>query len=277
MGIYQKRGEKMIVSVVYNKAKDRDGKIINALKNSFDGKTELNIFTEKITSEDLEKSDVVIALGGDGTIIRASKAAAIHSIPVCGVNLGRIGFLAAAEPEEIEIAAKNLISGNYTVEERMMLDAEIITGGKKFLVRALNDITVSRGNCHKMIDISVETAGEHLDDFRADGVIISTPTGSTAYSLSAGGPIIAPLMEVFLVTPVCAYDLHSRSMVLTADDTLTISVKGKTASSVEIDGAEIAQLNTGDVINIIRSPQKAKIIKMGERSFLKTLRKKFCK
>ena len=128
-----------------------------------------------------------------------------------------------------------------------------------------------------MIDVSIETGGEPLDDFRADGVIISTPTGSTAYSLSAGGPIVSPTMEVFLVTPVCAYDLHSRSMVLTSDDELTISAKGKFPATVEVDGAEIAQLGKEDVINIARSPHKVKIIKMNERSFLKTLRKKFCK
>lgn len=267
----------MTISVVYNKAKDKDGIIIDTLEKAFAGKAEIEIFTEKITSSDLENSDVVIALGGDGTIIRASKAAAVHGVPVCGVNLGRIGFLAAVEPDEINVAAENLISGNYSVEERMMLDAQIISGKNVTVVRALNDITVSRGNCHKMIDISIESGGEHLDDFRADGVIVSTPTGSTAYSLSAGGPIIEPAMEVFLVTPVCAYDLQSRSMVLTADNALALSAKGKLPASVEVDGAEVAQLGRDDIINIVRSPQKARIIKMGERSFLKTLRKKFCK
>lgn len=267
----------MTVSVVYNKAKDKDGKIIDTVEKAFAGKADIKIFTEKITSSDLEKSDIVMALGGDGTIIRASKAAAVYGLPVCGVNLGRIGFLAAVEPDEINLAVENLLMGNYTVEERMMIEAQIVSGEKVTVVRALNDITVSRGNCHKMIDVSIESGGEHLDDFRADGVIVATPTGSTAYSLSAGGPIVAPAMEVFLVTPVCAYDLQSRSMVLTADDTLTLSAKGKQPASVEIDGAEVAQLGREDIINIVRSPQKVKIIKMGERSFLKTLRKKFCK
>ncbi len=267
----------MMVSVVYNKAKDKDGKVINELQKAFEGKAEVKIFIDKITSFDLEKSDIVMALGGDGTIIRASKAAAVHGIPVCGVNLGRIGFLAAIEPDEISVAVQNLLSGNYRVEERMMLEAQIVSGGKIIPIKALNDITISRGNCHKMIEISIESGEEHLDDFRADGVIVSTPTGSTAYSLSAGGPIIAPTMEIFLITPVCAYDLQSRSMVLTADDVLTLSAKGKQSASVEVDGAEIALLGKDDLINIIRSPQKAKIIKMNERSFLKTLRKKFCK
>jgi len=277
IGITQKEVRKMMISVVYNKAKDKDGKVISDLQRAFEGKAEVKIFTEKITSFDLEKADIVIALGGDGTIIRASKAAAVYGIPVCGVNLGRIGFLAAIDPDEIQGAAKKLLSGDYVVEERMMLEAQIVSEGKITSVKALNDITISRGNCHKMIDVSIETADEHLDDFRADGVIVSTPTGSTAYSLSAGGPIIAPTMEVFLITPVCAYDLQSRSMVLTADDALTISAKGKQPASIEVDGAEIALLGKDDIINIIRSPQKAKIIKMNERSFLKTLRKKFCK
>ena len=267
----------MTVSVVYNQSKDKDGKIIDAVKRALEGKTDLKIFTEKITSYDLENSDMVIALGGDGTIIRASKATAEHGIPVCGVNLGRIGFLAAIEPDEIENAAAKLLSGNFIIEERMMLEAEVVVEGEIITATALNDIIVSRGNCHKMIDISIESDGEHLDDFRADGVVISTPTGSTAYSLSAGGPVISPTMDVFLVTPVCAYDLQSRSMVLTSDGTLAVTAKGKLPASIEVDGAEIAKLGRDDVIKIVRSPLKAKIIKMNDRSFLNTLRKKFCK
>lgn len=267
----------MMISVVYNQKKDTDGKVIESLSSAFKNKAELRIFTDKITAPDLERSDMVMALGGDGTIIRASKAAAVHGIPVCGVNLGRIGFLAAVEPEEIGVAAEKLLTGNYIVEERMMLEAEIVSCGEKKYIRALNDLTVSRGNCHKMIDIFVETGGEPLDEFRADGVIISTPTGSTAYSLSAGGPVVAPLMDVFLVTPVCPYDLQSRSLVLTAEDVLTIRAKGKHPASIEVDGAEIAEFGAGDVINIARAPQKAKIIKLNERSFIQTLRKKFFK
>lgn len=267
----------MKISVVYNQAKDKEGKIIADIEKAFENKAELKIFTEKITAADLNKSDMVIALGGDGTIIRAAKAAAAHGIPVCGVNLGRIGFLAAVEPEEIFDAADEILKGNYTIEERMMLEAQIITDEKTLKVCALNDIIVSRGNCHKMIDISIQSGGEPLDDYRADGVIISTPTGSTAYSLSAGGPIVSPSMEVFLVTPICAYDLHSRSMVLTADDALAISAKGKLPATIEVDGAEIARLGKNDLINITKCPQKIKIIKMKERSFIKILRKKFCK
>lgn len=267
----------MLISVVYNQKKDENGKVIEKLKNAFSNRAELRIFTDKITAPDLECSDMVIALGGDGTIIRASKAAAVHGIPVCGVNLGRIGFLAAVEPEELPQAAEKLLSGDYTVEERMMLEAEILAGGEKIYVRALNDLTVSRGNCHKMIDVFVESGGEPLDEFRADGVIISTPTGSTAYSLSAGGPVVSPLMEAFLVTPVCPYDLQSRSLVLTADEVLSVKAKVKRPASIEVDGAEICEFADGDVINIKKSPLKAQIIKFGERSFIYTLRKKFFK
>ena len=266
----------MIISVVYNEKKDKGGSALASLKKAFEGKAVMKIFTNKITSADLEGSDLVIALGGDGTIIRASKAAAAYGVPVCGVNLGRIGFLAAVEPEEISEAAKKLLNGDYLIEERMMLEAEFFSVGEKKTVLALNDVVLSRGNCHKMIDISIDSEGEHLDDFRADGVVVSTPTGSTAYSLSAGGPIVAPLLEVFLVTPVCASDLHIRSLVLTADNTLTLSASGKKGAFLEVAGIEVVQLESGDKINIVRSPVKAKIIKMNDKSFLKTLRKKFC-
>ena len=149
----------MIVSVVYNEKKDTDGKIITSIKKAFEGKANLKIFTNIITSDDLIGSDLVIALGGDGTIIRASKAAAVYGVPVCGVNLGRIGFLAAVEPEEIEIATEKLLSGDYLIEERMMLETEFCVNGEKKKALALNDIVLSRGNCHKMIDISIDMAG----------------------------------------------------------------------------------------------------------------------
>lgn len=265
----------MNISIVYNSSKDKDGRILNDLTTAFDGKAKLKIFTEKITSSDIELSDMVVAMGGDGTIIRALKASSNHSIPVCGINLGRIGFLAAFEPNEVKKAAQHILSGNYIIEERMMMEAIIESNGEKKVVDALNDVTVSRGRCHKMIDILLKADGEKLDEFRADGVIVSTPTGSTAYSLSAGGPIVDPVMEVFLVTPVCAYDLHTRSMVLMADNTLAISTKGKYPSYVEIDGAEVAQIGTGDRISIRRSEKKGRLVKLDEKSFLSVVRKKF--
>ncbi len=263
------------IAVIYNEKKDKDNIVINDIKKAFDKRAVLSIFTEKITADKLCDADMVVALGGDGTIIRASKAAAVHGLPVCGVNLGKIGFLATIERNEIFKMADNLLCGNYSVEERMMLDISTYSEKGPVSARALNDVAIHRGSYHKMIDISIGMGGEPLDQFRADGVIISTPTGSTAYSLSAGGPVCSPLMELFLVTPVCAYDVRTKNMVLTAEDTLTLAVGGRGEAMVEVDGTEMLRIKPGDEIKISKSANKAKIVKMGDRSFYQILRNKF--
>lgn len=263
----------MKITVLANMKKDKNGDVLSMVRHAFEGKAELKIVTDIITPEKLSGSDIAVILGGDGTIIRAAKCAALAGVPVCGINLGKIGFLASADVEEISALANNLLTGNYKLDKRMILNASI-NGGANRLV--LNDIAVLRGSYPKMINITMDVDGEHLDTFMADGVVVATPTGSTAYSLSAGGPVAMPTMEMMLVTPVCAYDMHTRSMVLPSEKTLGISL-GKDRdfkAEVSFDGNENVLLSNNDIIKISKSEYCAKLVNFGSRSFYGVLRKK---
>lgn len=263
----------MNITVLANKKKDKDGNVLSMVQRAFEGKADINVITDIITPEKLSGSDIAVILGGDGTIIRAAKCAALADVPVCGINLGKIGFLASADVEEFSGLANDLLNGNYKLEKRMILNASI-NGGEGRLV--LNDIAVLRGSYPKMINITMDVDNEHLDTFMADGVVVATPTGSTAYSLSAGGPVAMPTMEMILVTPVCAYDMHTRSMLLPSEKNLSISL-GKDRNfnaEVSFDGNENVMLNNNDEIKISKSEYSAKIINFGSRSFYGVLRKK---
>ena len=263
----------MNITVLANMKKDKNGDVLSMVQRAFEGKADLKIITDIITPEKLNGSDIAVVLGGDGTIIRAAKCAALTDVPVCGINLGKIGFLASADVEEFTGLADDLLNGNYKLDKRMILDASI-NGGANRLV--LNDIAVLRGSYPKMINIAMEVDGEHLDTFMADGVVVATPTGSTAYSLSAGGPVAMPTMEMMLVTPVCAYDMQTRSMVLPSEKTLCISL-GKDRNfkaEVSFDGNENVLLSNDDTIKISKSEYAAKLINFGSRSFYGVLRKK---
>lgn len=263
----------MNITVLANMKKDKNGDVLSMVERAFADKANLKIITDIITPEKLSGSDIAVVLGGDGTIIRAAKCAALTDVPICGINLGKIGFLASADVEEFSALASNLLTGNYKLEKRMILNASI-NGGAKRLV--LNDIVVFRGSYPKMINIAMDADGEHLDAFMADGVVVATPTGSTAYSLSAGGPVAMPTMEMMLVTPVCAYDMHTRSIVLPAEKSLSISL-GKDRNfkaEVSFDGNENVLLNNNDIITISKSEYSAKLVNFGSRSFYGVLRKK---
>lgn len=263
----------MNITVLANMKKDKNGDVLSMVQRAFEGKADLKIITDIITPEKLNGSDIAVVLGGDGTIIRAAKCAALTDVPVCGINLGKIGFLASADVEEFTGLADDLLNGNYKLDKRMILDASINGGANRLI---LNDIAVLRGSYPKMINIAMEVDGEHLDTFMADGVVVATPTGSTAYSLSAGGPVAMPTMEMMLVTPVCAYDMQTRSMVLPSEKTLCISL-GKDRNfkaEVSFDGNENVLLSNDDTIKISKSEYAAKLINFGSRSFYGVLRKK---
>ncbi|MEG1858227.1 MAG: NAD(+)/NADH kinase, partial [Pseudoflavonifractor sp.] len=162
---------------------------------------------------ELEHADMLICFGGDGTILHAAKDANAHGVPILGVNLGSVGFMAELEQTELALLAK-LNQRNYTVESRMMLDVRALRDGKAvFEDLALNDAVITKGAVARIIDLSVYGDGRLISDFSGDGIIVCTPTGSTAYSMSAGGPIVEPTAENIIVTPICAHALHVRPMV----------------------------------------------------------------
>lgn len=203
-----------------------------------------------------EHVDFLVTLGGDGTFLRTARHS--HGKPVIGVNLGGLGFLTVFRPEEIEEVIKDIKNNEYEIEERFAIKA--IKGDKHFL--ALNDITIILTGSSRMINIEVRVNDELLYKFRGDGLIVSTPTGSTAYNLAAGGPILYPRMEVIAVTPICPHKLSMRPVILPSDVILNIQVSSKGEKMLlSADGQENINLTQNETIQIVPADEKIKIVK----------------
>jgi NAD+ kinase len=221
-------------------------------------------------------ADVIITIGGDGTIIRYAKRAALDNKPLLGINAGRMGYLANIEQNELYLLSK-LKNKEYTVENRMMLSVEIFENGNKvneFL--ALNDAVITSGFISRIVDISV-SVGRDAINYLADGLIVSTPTGSTAYSMSAGGPIIDPLTENICITPICSHSLSAKPILLGANNKITLKSfsKKRTEIYLTVDGRKVANIKPYTEIKITKSDKMAQLIRLNDRSFYKTLSIKF--
>ncbi|MCD8036157.1 MAG: NAD(+)/NADH kinase [Clostridiales bacterium] len=223
------------------------------------------------------KSDFIIVLGGDGTLLDTGRKAAKYGTPLLGLNMGTMGFLASADGKDAHETIEKVLNGEYKLEKRLMLEAEISSESdspKQY--KAVNDVCINRGVFTRITEYSVYVDDEYLATFRADGIIISTPTGSTAYNLSAGGPVLKPDIECMVITPICAHTLHSRSIVVSADDTIRIEASFGTNGDIimSMDGQTSVILNNGDTINVKKSASSVNIIKTNTRSFYEILRKK---
>lgn len=220
--------------------------------------------------------DIAVTVGGDGTIIHAAKYAARAEKPLIGVNVGRLGFVAGIEPENI-YELKRLISGDYGVQRRMLLDIEVChNNGKSEQYIAVNDANIARGQLSRIIDISVYHNNSKISTYRADGLLFSTPTGSTAYSLSAGGPVIYPEMDCILMTPVCPHSLISRSVLFDGNAYLSVRVKYPENASVllTIDGEKNVKLTETDVVKIKKTSKELKLLTLSTQNFYQLLNEK---
>ena len=252
------------------------------------------------------RAEVLVVFGGDGTILNAARQAARDGIPILGVNLGGFGFLAEVHDRAVDDALLRVLAGDYRVDERMMLQAQIcrdagrraagnheIKGGdrrqearrpagptavKGRVVRellALNDVVVTKSGYARLLRIRTEINEDHLATHLADGLIVATPTGSTAYSLSAGGPILHPDLDAIVLTPICAHTLNARAVVLSGDEAITIRVEPTGAPSVlTVDGQEGEPLEPDDVVRVTRAPCRARLVRLGRTGFYRLLRTK---
>ncbi len=216
-----------------------------------------------------------IAVGGDGTIIHEARHAAIARKPILGVNTGRLGFVAELEPDELDLLGK-LANGTYQMEQRLLLRAEYESESGMHQIDALNDVVIARGALSKIIDFTVSLNHSEMAHYRADGLIFSTPTGSTAYSLSAGGPVLDPAMRGFLLTPICPHSLSSRPVVFT--DSACLAASATSAADAEIyltvDGDTAVPLRHGQQVMVQRSPYTAQLIKLKQNHFYETVNRK---
>ena len=237
------------------------------------------------SADALKGCDMVIALGGDGTIIHSAKLAAVSAgKPVLGINTGRFGFTAGLEADELGLITE-LLKGHYSAEKRMLLDVSVVSAAGSALYRqtAINDAVISRASLTHIIDLTVFHGGRKAMSFRADGLIVSSPTGSTAYSLSAGGPIIDPTIQCITITPVCPHSLSLRPVIFSADMDLGILTDRRQCdrdeeacvSFLSVDGEPLVPLNEGDQVIIRRSDVTAEFIKLKQQSFSEIIRQKF--
>ena len=229
----------------------------------------------KKTEQLFEVADMAVTVGGDGTIIHAAKYAACSNTPLIGVNVGRLGFAADVEIDEID-DLKKLISGKYYSEKRLLLNVTVKSPGGERSFLAVNDAVVTHGTLSKIVDFTLSLNGEELNKYRADGLLFSTPTGSTAYSLSAGGPIISPWMECILMTPVCPHSLFSRSVLFDVDSSLSVSVKIPKGCTcvLSIDGETNMGISESDIIRIEKSDKYLTMMSVKKRNFYRKLNEK---
>ena len=222
-----------------------------------------------------EQVDCIVSLGGDGTLIRAAGDFHEYDIPLIGVNLGTLGYLTEIEKNNLREDIRTLVNGQTLVEERMMICGSI----KERENIALNDVVVTREGELRTIGFHIYVNGSFLHSYKADGMIVSTPTGSTGYSMSAGGPIVEPTASIFIVTPICSHSLNSRSIVLSSEDVIEIVLDGGREGELEqakvsFDGNVSYEISTGDVVKITKAYKTMKLMKLSSVSFLETLRKK---
>lgn len=223
-------------------------------------------------------SDMIIVLGGDGTLLSAARlvAASKRNVPIFGVNLGSLGFMAEVSLNELYANLAKALAGKLRAEERMMLTATVLRGGKKlFSETVLNDAVVSKGAFGRMVSLEVSVGSDRLTSIRADGLILATPTGSTAYSLSAGGPIIHPAVHCFVLTPICPHTLSHRPIAIPDASVVRVKLASHSAGvSLALDGQAVTELRHGDVVEVCKAKQKVKLIKHPTKNYYEILRTK---
>ena len=227
--------------------------------------------------KELPGASVVICFGGDGTILHMAKAATKHGIPVLGVNIGTMGFMAELECDELSELAR-LATDDYRIDKRMMLDVTVHRDRDIiFHDICLNDAAITKGAIARIVHLNVKCDGTQAMELGGDGVIISTPTGSTAYSLSAGGPIVEPDANSILLTPICAHDVAARSMVVSEKRTITVEMSrnARRNAFLSVDGGKALRMNIGDIATIRKSPLVTKLVRLKDRSFYDVINTKF--
>lgn len=262
------------IAIITNTEKDKELTYTNTIKSLLkDCRVSLATVTEDYAAV-LTGADALIVLGGDGTILSCASMAAESGVPILGINLGTLGFLAEVEKNEAEFAVKALLNGSYRIEERFMLEASVIRDKKEVYKKtALNDFVVSRSSFRRMISTSVYIDSSLVASYDGDGLILSTPTGSTGYNLSAGGPIIDTALFAGVITPICPHTSFASSIVVPAEKTVRVCLGDSFSkhSMLTTDGQHGFELESRDEIIISASTHRAKLIKVHERSLYDVL------
>ena len=254
-------------TVEYIETKGASACIVSDVINDYDGIV--------IKEEYISDAKAVIVIGGDGTMLRAAAGIGDKNIPLLGINLGTVGFLTEVEVSNLYEALDRLISGDYNIEKRMMIEGSL--KGKK--IAALNDVVITRAGFSRIIGLNIFVNNELLDTYEADGVIVATPTGSTGYNLSAGGPIVSPKSNAIVVTPISPHSLSTKSIVFDSEDEIRIEIVKKrktqeTEAIVSFDGSNNEELSAGDTIIVKKARKHTEFVKLHDLNFYRVLRDK---
>lgn len=252
---------------------------VKAVGDEEKGKSRLDA-SEDVSEDIPPDADCIIVLGGDGTVLQAARDTKKLHIPIIGVNLGTLGYMTEIESENLEESLEKLIAGKYEQESRMMLNGRAYFQDGSFQEGwALNDIVISRSGSLQIIKFNIYVNGQFLNNYNADGMIVTTPTGSTGYNLSAGGPLVEPRAKLIVLTPICPHSLNQRSIILSPEDRIEIEIPEYRTDGVQtieanFDGRHVIPLRTGDRLCIARSEKTTEFIKLDQVSFLSVLNKK---
>jgi NAD+ kinase len=267
--------------IVTNDGKDEELRITKRITEILDKHGKAYTLCEKDERKKIrletvpEEIDCAIVIGGDGSFIDVARLFQYRDVPILGVNMGTLGYLTEVEPNEIEEALGKILKGDYRIEDHMMLESTY----KGQSAIALNDVVIGRDSALKIIKFQLFVNGVLLNEYQADGIIISTPTGSTAYNLSAGGPVVEPTASMIVITPICSHALDNKSVVLSADDEIVIKLLQRRSHRIDVaritlDGVNMFNLNSNEIVTINKAKETTKFIKIEQRSFLDVLRKK---
>ncbi|WP_089611068.1 NAD(+)/NADH kinase [Dehalobacterium formicoaceticum] len=273
----------LVVNMTKKNASHVAGQIVTWLQehniSAYEHESQYCSISKDVLAETAQKFnglDAVIVLGGDGTLLNSARLVAPHQIPILGINMGNMGFLTEVDLEHLFESLERLVKGEYSLEERMMLHCELKRSDKiiqEFI--ALNDVVVAKGSFSRMILLDAFVNDQYLDTYSADGIIVSTPTGSTAYSLSAGGPIVFPEIELMLMTPICPHTLFSRPMVIGANNQIHLVLNTDSEDvMLTIDGQNGYRLEQGDEVIVQKSPLHTRLVRLNSKSFADVLRAK---
>ncbi len=272
------------VAIIPNRIKDKEFQILRRVIRTLEKRVKVIVdisgcgkidglrALQRRGAEVYKRADCVIGLGGDGTLLSMAPKASQYNKPMFGVNLGRVGFLSSVEVDDFEEKWNQIMRGEYRIESRMMLETDFQSRKRT----ALNDVVITRETFSRMIELQIHVDGTMVDSYMADGIIIATPTGSTAYSLSAGGPVVHPNMDTILITPICPHDLYARPIVLPADRAVSIKI-GSTyryTAKITIDGRHDKAMTCGDELFVTRAPRVCQLIKVDGKSFYDIVREK---
>ena len=276
-GNYRKQEFYNILEILHNLFKKQNIKFI--ISSDLEKNKKFNIPSDyKIMefSKLIQKCDILFAIGGDGTILSTVRRLKSLSKPIMGIHIGGLGFLSECTESNLESTIKSILNNKYVVSERMLLELQICSNnGREKKIRALNDIVVEQGSSARLLKVEVGVSKHYLNTFEGDGVIFSTPTGSTAYSLSAGGPIIYPSMDSITITPICPHSLSARPIVIRPEEVINLAFPDALDDiSLVVDGQIKVSIKRNSKIRIIKAKHNAEIISMKQNSYFKTLRTK---